>query len=457
MNDLSRRQAIERRDLAAVVFAGSATAMLLCLLLGTKGLPIHPVTSAGFFDLKIYRESARVVLSGLPLYAAKFQMGYGFTYPPAAALLFLPLTVCPLSVDEVVVSLLNVALVVVIVRCTLRLRPLVPEDAASLAREQMVAWLTSALALWLEPIMSALGYGQIDLLIAALVLVDLTWGSEWRGSGIGIGVAAALKLTPLIFIPYLALSGRGRMAGRSLATFAASIVAVFVLVPGDAAAYWGRALFELKRVTGHGRFAGRGPANQSLRGALLRLAAGTPHLTVIWICACVAVAALGLSLAVRAGRRGDEAWGFMLAAITGLLICPVSWTHHWCIAVPGVILLLSAPQTTLRGRLLKPAIVLASLGAVSIWALIVNDPNGRRLGIAGLLLGDIYVLAGLGTIAVAGLLELRRAGSRGAAGRLAAAAPHHGAALGLSPGHPGEGLRAIPGSQAALLDRESVR
>ena len=57
-----------------------------------------------------------------------------------------------------------------------------------------------------------IGFGQIDLLVAALVVVDLTSGRQAPWGGLLVGTAAALKLTPLIFIPYLLLSRRPAMA-----------------------------------------------------------------------------------------------------------------------------------------------------------------------------------------------------------------------------------------------------
>jgi alpha-1,2-mannosyltransferase len=454
MNNLPQRLA-HRQSLPILVFLASAALVLVSLLAGVQLLPFHQVSAFNFFDLRIYRASAQLVLSGHPLYSARFQLGFGFTYPPAASLLFLPLALLPARVDGAAVVLFNIALVLLIVHCTLRLRGR-PVDAAARSREHAATWLTAALALWIEPVTAALGLGQIDLLIAALVLVDLTRGrqAEWGGSAIGL--AAALKLTPLIFIPYLALTGRIRMAGRALGVFLCSILFAFAAMPQDASVYWGSALFQTSRVTGHGQFAGRGPANQSLRGALLRILAPDPHLALIWMLSCLLIAVSGLLLAARAARRADEALGFVLTAVTGLLICPVSWSHHWSLAVPGVLLLLNAPRPSRRGRLLTAAITALALSTSSVWILMLDNPNGRDLGVGGLLLYDIYVLAGLATIFVAAALELRRAASSSSRAPRLRLAARLRAPIPRSPGHPGGALRAIPSSQVATLDRQSV-
>ena len=296
-----------------------------------------------FFDLKVYRRAAAIVSHGRPLYATKLRHGLGFTYPPIAVLMFLSLRWLSVRGDELAVTIVNIALLAVIAHAALRLqRPRAQREGVrsrdARRRWRLIAagWLAAAAALWVEPVMTTLGYGQIDLLITALVVVDLVYGRSSRAGGLGIGLAAALKLTPLVFIPYLVLTGRTRMAGRALAAFALSIAVALVVLPGDAWTYWfGGKFTDVSRVTGGTPLAGSGAANQSLRGTVLRIFAGTPHVTVIWLVACLIVGGIGLLLGVRAARRGDEAWGFTLIALTGLLISPVSWTHHWTIAVRG--------------------------------------------------------------------------------------------------------------------------
>lgn len=427
--------------LAVGLFGLVTVVMLASALPGVRIAPLA-LSHFGFVDLDVYRQAAQVVVAGRPLYAARFRMGFGFTYPPAAAMVMLWLAVVPLALDKVVVTLLNVAFVAVIVRGTLRLSRGPGSPRGGLAATSLLA----TLALCTEPVISAIGYGQVDLLIAALVLADLTRGARSRWGGIGIGGGAALKLTPLVFIPYLVLTGRARMAVRAAATFVASIAVSFLVMPRDAMAYWGGALLDTSRVTGRRPFAGRGPANQSLRGTLLRIAAGSPHLTLLWLAACGLVLGAGLLLAVRAARRGDEGQGFVLTALTGLLICPVSWTHHWVIAVPGVLLAVSAPGCALRRRLIVAAV---ALGSPAIWLVIERHPEGAHLGPIGLLLGDSYVLAGLATIFVAGLVELRRLSSRSrqAPGRLT----HPG-----QPAHPGQRRSTWPTSGAGQRDLRDI-
>ena len=460
-----------------LVFMASAATLTATIVARAPLLPMHELheyhlfdelRAYRFFDLKIYRRAAEIVSHGRPLYATKLKHGLGFTYPPLAVLMFFTLRWLSVRGDELAVTIVNLALVAVIAHVALRLRRPSAQHARPWSRDarrrpqlMTAGWLAAAVAIWAEPIFSTLGYGQIDLLIAACVVVDLVYGSRSRAGGIGIGLAAALKLTPLVFIPYLALTGRGRMALRALAAFAVSIGVALVVVPRDARSYWlGGKFMDLSRVTGRTHLAGSGAANQSLRGTLLRLLPSTSHLTVIWLLACAAVAAVGLLLAVRAARRGDEAWGFMLVAVTGLLICPISWTHHWTIAVAGVIALVASRGRPVLRSLRSLVAIAFALGSSAIWIVIMLGP-GHHPGATALVLGNLYVFAGLGVIATAAALDLRHvAGGRARARRRVSVGPLVPAARApafAAPGHPGGPVRTITTSQALAPDRQSLR
>ncbi len=465
---------------AWLVFTASAGTLIATLVARAPLLPMHELREYHlldefrvyhFFDLKVYRRAAAIVSHGRPLYATRLKHGLGFTYPPIAVMMFLCLRWLSVRGDELAVTIVNVALLAVIAHAALRLRrpheDVRRRDARRRWRLIAAGWLAAAAALWAEPVMTTLGYGQIDLLITALVVVDLVYGRGSRAGGLGIGLAAALKLTPLVFIPYLVLTGRTRMAGRALAAFALSIAVALVVLPGDAWTYWFSGKFaDVSRVTGRNPLAGSGAANQSLRGTVLRIFAGTPHVSLIWLVACLTVGGIGLLLGVRAARRGDEAWGFTLIAVTGLLISPVSWTHHWTIAVAGAIALVGSQSRPVVTALRAIAATAFGVGASAIWLVIALGP-GRHPGTTNLLLGNLYVFTGLGAIATAAALELRQSVRRRArrgrrAGVLAPLPAARRPALAsttlvAAPGHSGETVRAITTSQQLPSDRQSLR
>ena len=184
-----------------------------------------------------------------------------------------------------------------------------------------------AAAIWLDPARATLGYGQVDILLAAAVLYDLTLPGTSRWKGAAIGLAAGIKLTPAIFVAYLLLTRRYRAAATAAAVFAATVAAGFAVIPASSAWYWA------------GEFANPGhvspvqdPENQSLLGVLSRTL-HTVNVLPLWLPLAAAVAVTGLALAAAAGRRGDDAArlqpvrGYRAARLADLVDSPLGHRH----------------------------------------------------------------------------------------------------------------------------------
>jgi alpha-1,2-mannosyltransferase len=139
-----------------------------------------------------------------------------------------------------------------------------------------------------------------------------------------VGVAAAIKLTPLIFVPHLLLTGRRADAGRALGTFAGLNALGAVALPGDTVQFWAVALID-----GNDATANSWIGNQSLNGIVQRLA-GHGSRTLVAVGVLSAACLVASALVVRRLHRRDQRLGALLVtAFCGLLVCPVSWTHHW--------------------------------------------------------------------------------------------------------------------------------
>jgi hypothetical protein len=376
----------------AALYAGSIVALLLSHM--GRGWP--------FVDLDVYRRGGEAVLGGRGLYGLRFPGALAFTYPPIGALLFTALVPLRMSVLEPLFTGASMVLLPVTFMLALRLAP--ARERLTRGRAACVALIAAAGALWLEPVWTALRYGQIDLLIAALVLYDLSRDGRRRWQGLATGLAAGLKLTPAIFVVYLLLTRRSRAAALALVTFAATVVIGFALIPRDASTFWGGAFADPSRV---GR--PENAANQSLRGAYVRLLHSL-SVSPVWVLSAIAVGALGMALAARAGRSGDDVRGFSLCALTALLISPVSWSHHWALAAPAL-LLLGWSAVRVRSRVGLLAFALAAAVGLShvIWWVPVNHPphSELHLDVLQLLYANAYVL-----IAVLVLLTAAWSGAR---------------------------------------------
>jgi alpha-1,2-mannosyltransferase len=274
-------------------------------------------------DALVYRAEGAAVVHGTDLYGftvTEWQLPA--TYPPFAAVLFVPLAWLPLSVLKAAFVAGNVALLAVVVRLSCRL--------AGLPTRLPALCAATALALWLEPVFQTVLFGQINLAVACLILWDLTRPPGAPGKGIALGIAAGVKLTPAVFVAYLLLRGRRREAATALAAFAGTVLLGALALPAASVDFWTRRLYETGRV---------GKVwivdNQSLQGLIAR-ALGDPAPGPLWAVPALALASAGLWLArrVRTDRQG-----VLVIALTALLISPISWSHHWVWCVPLIAVL----------------------------------------------------------------------------------------------------------------------
>ncbi|NEA01032.1 DUF2029 domain-containing protein, partial [Streptomyces sp. SID10116] len=192
-------------------------------------------------DTLVYRAEGAAVANGSDLYGFTVtEWELPATYPPFAAILFVPTTWLPLGALKTVFLVGNVALLALLVRLSCRLAGL-PVRAPFLCA-------ATALALWLEPVFQTVLFGQINLALACLVLWDLTRPPGAVGKGFAVGVAAGIKLTPAVFIGYLLLRGRVREAGVAAAAFVGTVLLGALVLPGASVDFWTRRVFETGRV-----------------------------------------------------------------------------------------------------------------------------------------------------------------------------------------------------------------
>lgn len=281
-------------------------------------------------DSTVYQSGALAVLRGQPLYGPLHiptpWADLPFTYPPVAALLFVPLAPLPLHGTWGVMAAISALALGLTVRVSL----------VSLLRKRPPAWLLNLLVLvplGLQPIWSTIGLGQVNLLLMALVLLDVLAFKAKRYGGVLIGVASAIKLTPLIFIPHLILTRRHADAARAAATFVALQALGWLVLPSDSWRFFTGAIM-----------AGNGDrtfeaANQSLNGLVQRLSGEAPDAFAISLALAVICLAAHAVLVRRLHRHGQELAALLVTAFCGLLISPVTWTHHWVWVVPLCLLL----------------------------------------------------------------------------------------------------------------------
>jgi alpha-1,2-mannosyltransferase len=348
--------------------------------------------SDGLKDLLVYQHGGREVLDGLAGLGSRDPVtGLRFTYPPFAAIVMVPLAQLPAWLAAAVwtgASVGALAAAVVVVRRTLD-RP---------APGWLVALVTGG-ALALEPVWQNLAFGQVNLFLMLAVLVDLV-RPERRWSGVLVGIAAGVKLTPLVFVVLLLMIGRRAAAGRAALAFAGTVAVGFLVTPGAAATYWTDGLVHAGRV---------GPPalahNQSVYGALTRLLDGPPP-TLLWLAVAAPLALAVLVVGAGWWRHGDRVLGTCLGAVAMLLASPISWSHHWVWAVPVALVLWE------RSRCAGAAWI-----AVFVFRPILWPPWGQHREYAWSpvdhIVGNAYLLAALALAVWAAVALHRRTGRHG--------------------------------------------
>ena len=188
------------------------------------------------------------------------------------------------------------------------------------------------LAVATGPVRETLSFGQVNLFLMGAICADILL-LRGRWSGVLVGLAAGIKLTPLVFVVFLVLIGRRVAATRAVLTFGATVLAGFLLIPASAIAFWTQAVWDPERVGGTEYI-----RNQSLLGAMTRILGAEPS-TPVWLLVAVPVSVFVLVVAARLWRDGARDAGLCLAAAAMLLASPISWDHHWVWGVPALVVL----------------------------------------------------------------------------------------------------------------------
>jgi alpha-1,2-mannosyltransferase len=321
-----RRQSLPWHQ--ALGFASLIVAVLLfaaALIAYLDDAVVHPGLLLNWYDLNVYND-AGLVTRQLPSYLYVWQLSstVKFTYTPFAGIVFAGCSYLSWSVLRWLMTVASLASIPITVWLTLGAM-----GRRGLGRAGL-ALAVAAVSLWLEPVTKALFLGQIEPLLLLLVVWDLTRDDGRSFKGAGIGVAAGIKLVPLLFIPYLLAAGKIRQAIVATGAFAATVLIGFIVLPGPSMSYW---------LTGYfirpGRTGGVDSlVNQSLLGMLARHAGSGNAAQPIWLPVTLAVAVGGIAGAALLSRAGKPVPSWVLVGITSVLVSPISWDHHWVWIVP---------------------------------------------------------------------------------------------------------------------------
>ncbi|MFG2474973.1 glycosyltransferase 87 family protein [Streptomyces fagopyri] len=301
---------------------------------------------------------------------------YGFTYPPFAAVTMLPMALVGERTAIALALLLNLVALAAVVWILV---------GPALRRYGWFGFALAGCALALfEPVRDTFSFGQVNLLLLALVLSDAWLLSTGRGrrAGVGIGLAAAVKLTPAIFIGLLLLARRWRAAGVATAVTVGATALAAWAAPGPSRVYWTEALWDTGRI---GRL--DYVSNQSLQGVLARLAAPGEPSRAAWATAVLLALSVWAWRTVRAVSDEDWTGAFALTGLAACLVSPITWVHHLVWLLPSFAVLLHRHRTRVA------AVLYAVLCSSVVW-LWFDDASG----LDGFLGSNAYTWIALGLL-----------------------------------------------------------
>jgi alpha-1,2-mannosyltransferase len=371
--------------LAPVLLAASIAARLAWTYLVPNG--------ANFVDLHVYIGGAEALNHPGMLYSYVYadqtpDFPLPFTYPPFAAVLFYPLHLLPFGVAAFAWQLGTIAALYGVVRVSQRL--------LDLRGGQRTAMLWTAVSIWIEPLRSTFDYGQVNVVLVLAVLWAVYSGRWWL-SGLLVGLAAGIKLTPAVSGLYFLGARRWAAAVFSAVAFLAT-VGLSVLVVGQQGRYYFTDLLgDASRIGPIGT-----SFNQSWRGGISRLLGHDAGYGPVVLLGVAITAVLAL-LAWRAVNRSgpDRLGSIVVVQLFGLLLSPISWTHHWVWLVPLMIWLIQGPFRDLIGaRVLGWGWLVLTLIGVP-WLLSFAQPTIWQISRPWYLAwaGLIYLVATLATLA----------------------------------------------------------
>ncbi|MGP4054233.1 glycosyltransferase 87 family protein [Mycobacterium sp. 4D054] len=364
-------------------------------------------------DIDVYRMGGRAWLDGQSLYAdgVMFQTRGGlelpFTYPPLAAVAFAPFAMLSLEAASVAITLttlilLLVSTVIVLTRLDVWPDTRITGEPAWLRRGWLAAAIVAPAVLYLEPLRSNFDFGQINVVLMTLVIADCVPRRTPWPRGVLLGLAIAVKLTPAVFLLYFLLRRDTRALLVTAASAVVATLAGFAFAWRDSWEYWTETVRNTDRI---------GTAtlntNQNIAGALARLGLGEGERFFVWVALCFAVLALTVWAARRALRADQPVPALICVAMFGLVVSPVSWSHHWVWALPTV-LVTAVLGVRLRNLALS---AVAAVGlALMVWTPITLLPVHRettaslwrQLAGGSYLWWALAVIIACGTVAVRG-------------------------------------------------------
>lgn len=328
-------------------------------------------------DANVYRAGGSTVWNSNPLYREALWGGLKYTYPPFSAILFAPLSLISVTTMQTLSQIVNLILLSCCVYISFR-----AVDSTLIGRQlyMRVAFVTS-ISLFFEPVRTTMMLGQVNLLLMLFVLLG-TVGLGGRVLASLVGISAAIKITPSLFIIRFALQRDWRKFLSSIIGLTAATLTGLIILTSDSLDYFGEYSKDFSRVSLADTI-----GNQSMKGLVARLLETSEPPLLSWLLPATGVLILGIAAAyisrcVFKNTLLDVTIYGMLATV----VSPFSWEHHWVWFVP---LLVCAINIFEHSRLWLTALLpMGIILLVSAWFIHENGGGMPSIGLISLTLNN---------------------------------------------------------------------
>jgi alpha-1,2-mannosyltransferase len=357
-------------------------------------LQFNSIDDMSNMDLpSFYSGSVRVFINGASPYnfpeLAKVLEGqvtrtYPYLYPPPSLFLFYPLSLLSFAQAKVAFFGLNTLLLALLAWIIpLRLCRLSP------SRNLWMLIFCLGMTMLFGPMAQTVGNGQVNLLVLSCLVLfwDLARTGRNYSSAFFLALAIILKTYPVVLLPMLLLSGRGRVALLTVLFLVLALASSILLLPENLWEDWLLKVAPSGSYTREpeGLFAPSTIGNQSINGLFSRLFTAEEWSSPIkidppvgaWLATLSAGLLVFLTIfATFLTRKDANALDkSMLISLPCIyLIAPFSWFHHLVYVLPTLIMLLCADW---RGGptsgVIFQALVLVAALTMSFWIMLDTE------------------------------------------------------------------------------------
>ncbi|MDO4909966.1 MAG: glycosyltransferase 87 family protein [Corynebacterium sp.] len=305
-------------------------------------------------DVGIFRDAGIAWLHHAPLYGPDFisDTMSPFVYPPIAALLFVPLAWLSSTTTQIIWMLavyISVWLMLYFANKRLDARHPI-----------LFATMLLPVAAYFMSFRVLQELGQLDAFLYALVMADILGFIPRKFRGIGVGIAAALKMTPAVWGLFFLFRKDWASVIRSAVTFLATVVIGFIIYPSQSTYFWSKLAFDSTRATSP-----HYERDQSIRAMLTRSFFTYDQMDMVKPFLFLFGFGLAAVCAWFFIRKGNEVLAYFTLFLGLMLFQPVANYHHWIGAVVALSIFFVYKGT--HSWAARISGVLVSIGLILAW------------------------------------------------------------------------------------------